>query len=293
MAHARLCGIFRVGEIDPARVTGAGVDWGALDQPEERELVKALLDWPTLLFHAADALEPHRVASWLLETARLVHTWYHKHHVLIDDTRVMEARLALAKAARITLANGLGLLGIAAPAGVQGAPGGVKVAAIGVVQRESMLAIGKAHVRLQMAVVPPVDVPGRANHDSRRRHAWRLGDLQALGEIDGRQGRHQEEFTEEFIRLACRDLERLVFSHGLQPFAGAVGVDEAGGVVGPDSDADGENNRRLVGGSARGTSSGAYVPIVAPAEDGAFGWIDSSSRSFSLRPSVSAGVLIT
>ncbi len=115
MAHARLCGIFRVGEIDAARVTGEGVDWEALDQPEEREIVKALLDWPNFLHHAAETLEPHRIANWLLETARLVHTWYHKHHVLIDDERVREARLAMAKAARITLSNGLALLGISAP----------------------------------------------------------------------------------------------------------------------------------------------------------------------------------
>ena len=115
MAHARLSGIFRVGEIDPATVTGEGVDWSALDQPEERELVKALLDWPTLVANAAEAAEPHRVASWLLETARMVHTWYHKCHVLGEEPRIMHARLALAKAARITLANGLGLLGIEAP----------------------------------------------------------------------------------------------------------------------------------------------------------------------------------
>jgi arginyl-tRNA synthetase len=115
MAHARLSGIFRVGAVDPAGVTGAGVDWGVLDAPEERELVKALLDWPALVAAAADALEPHRVAGWLLETARLVHTWYHKHHVLGEAEPVMRARLALAKAARLTLANGLGLLGIAAP----------------------------------------------------------------------------------------------------------------------------------------------------------------------------------
>ena len=115
MAHARLSGIFRVGEVDPSRVTGDGVVWAALDTPEERELVKALLDWPALVAGAADALEPHRVANWLLETARLVHTWYHKHHVLGEAPEVMAARLALAKAARITLANGLGLLGIAAP----------------------------------------------------------------------------------------------------------------------------------------------------------------------------------
>ena len=115
MAHARLSGIFRVGEIDPATITGEGVDWSALDQPEERELVKALLDWPVLVAAAAEAAEPHRVASWLLETARMVHTWYHKHHVLGEAPRIMQARLALAKAARITLANGLGLLGITAP----------------------------------------------------------------------------------------------------------------------------------------------------------------------------------
>ncbi len=115
MAHARVCNIFRVGAVDAATVTGEGVNWGVLDSPEERELVKALLDWPDLVASAADALEPHRVANWLLETARLVHTWYHKHHVLGEAPEIMQARLALAKAVRITLANGLGLLGIAAP----------------------------------------------------------------------------------------------------------------------------------------------------------------------------------
>jgi len=115
MAHARLCGIFRVGEVEVSTVTGAGVTWGVLDQPEERALVKALLDWPDLVAGAAETLEPHRIANWLLETARLVHTWYHKHHVLGEAPAVQAARLALAKAARITLANGLGLLGIAAP----------------------------------------------------------------------------------------------------------------------------------------------------------------------------------
>ncbi len=115
MAHARVCGIFRVGEVDLASVTGEGVNWGVLDTPEERELAKALLDWPAFVAASADALEPHRIANWLLETARLVHTWYHKHHVLGEAPEVMRARLALAKACRITLANGLALLGITAP----------------------------------------------------------------------------------------------------------------------------------------------------------------------------------
>ncbi len=115
MAHARLSGIFRVGNIDVRTVTGEGVAWERLDTPEERELIKALLDWPSLAAGAAETLEPHRVAGWLLDTARLVHLWYHKHHVLGEPDDVLRARLALAKAARIALANALGVLGINAP----------------------------------------------------------------------------------------------------------------------------------------------------------------------------------
>ncbi len=115
MAHARLSGIFRVGEIDPATITADGVQWDALSEEAERELVKSLLDYPRLVAGAADSLEPHRVAAYLLETARQVHLWYHKHHVLGEPEHILRARLVLAKAARQVLANGLTLLGITAP----------------------------------------------------------------------------------------------------------------------------------------------------------------------------------
>jgi arginyl-tRNA synthetase len=115
MAHARLSGIFRVGEIDVETITSDGVRWENLAEPEERELIKLLLDWPKLVQGAAESLEPHRVANYLLETARLVHTWYHKHHVLNEPEHIMRARLVLAKSARIVIANALGVLGISAP----------------------------------------------------------------------------------------------------------------------------------------------------------------------------------
>jgi arginyl-tRNA synthetase len=115
MAHARLCGIFRVGAIDPATLDAATVDFDALVEPEERELIKALLDFPPMLAGAAEALEPHRVASYLHDTAQLVHTWYHKHHVLDEPPAIMNARLFLAHASRIVLRNGLAVLGIGAP----------------------------------------------------------------------------------------------------------------------------------------------------------------------------------
>jgi arginyl-tRNA synthetase len=115
MAHARLSGIFRVGTIDPISVNADGVDFSQLAAPAEQALIKELLDWPSVVAGAAEANEPHRVANWLLETARLTHGWYHKHHVLDEPEPIMRARLLLARAAQLTLATGLRLLGCTAP----------------------------------------------------------------------------------------------------------------------------------------------------------------------------------
>jgi arginyl-tRNA synthetase len=115
MAHARLSGIFRVGEIDPATVDPAAADLSVLVLDEETALMKALLDFPALVAGAAEALEPHRVATYLHETAGKVHLWYHKAHVLNEPEPITRARLVLARAARLVLRNGLSLLGITAP----------------------------------------------------------------------------------------------------------------------------------------------------------------------------------
>ncbi|HUQ99272.1 MAG TPA: arginine--tRNA ligase [Gemmatimonadaceae bacterium] len=115
MAHARMSGIFRVGEVDPGTIKPDDVPYTALQEPEEQELIKALLDFPELVRNAAESLEPHRVATYLLETARLAHVWYHKHHVLEQSEEITRARLALARAAQIVLRNGMRILGIATP----------------------------------------------------------------------------------------------------------------------------------------------------------------------------------
>ncbi len=115
MAHARMSGIFRVGEIDVATVTGEGVELAVLSEPAELELIKQLLDFPSTVRGAAENLEPHRVAAWLLETARAGHTWYHKHHVLGEPEDITRARLVLARATQLGLAAGLRILGLSAP----------------------------------------------------------------------------------------------------------------------------------------------------------------------------------
>ncbi len=115
MAHARMCGIFRVGEIDRESFTADGVDLSELKEPEEQRLIKGLSDFPAVVAGAAASLEPQRLVTYLTETARLTHLWYHKHHVLGQPENIMRARLALARAAQVVIRNSLGILGITAP----------------------------------------------------------------------------------------------------------------------------------------------------------------------------------
>ena len=115
MAHARMSGIFRVGNIDATTVSGRDADLALLSLPEEAELIKALLDYPRLVEDAAAALEPHRIANYLHDLAGKTHLWYHKAHVLNEPEEITKARLVLARAAQLVLRNGLALLGITAP----------------------------------------------------------------------------------------------------------------------------------------------------------------------------------
>ncbi|MDQ4079628.1 MAG: arginine--tRNA ligase [Gemmatimonadota bacterium] len=114
MAHARMCGIFRVGSIDAEKIDPQ-TPLEPLVEPEEQELIKRLLDYPTVVSAAAEALEPQRIATYLHDTAGVAHLWYHKHHVLNEPDAIMRARLVLARATQIVLRNALALLGITAP----------------------------------------------------------------------------------------------------------------------------------------------------------------------------------
>ncbi len=115
MAHARLCGIFRVAGRDPASATMDGVDVAVLTDPSEGELIRCLDRFPETARRAAELLEPQRLTAYCEELARAVHLWYHRCRVLGEAAPVEHARVAVARAAQLTLANALGLLGLTAP----------------------------------------------------------------------------------------------------------------------------------------------------------------------------------
>ena len=109
MAHARCAGIQRTAET--AR-TAAGA---ATLTPDDVALARRLLAFPEVVVDACHNREPHRVTHYLLDLARVFHSYYNKHRVVTDDADRTARRLELVRAVQQVLANGLGLLGIAAP----------------------------------------------------------------------------------------------------------------------------------------------------------------------------------
>ncbi len=112
-AHARLCSVFAQWGGDPASLLEAPLE--ALVHHRELELMQRLAEFPELIASAATELAPHAIAFYLRGLAGTLHSYYNAERILVEDTRLRDARLALCAAVRQTLANGLALLGVRAP----------------------------------------------------------------------------------------------------------------------------------------------------------------------------------
>lgn len=129
-AHARICSILRKAAAE------AGIeDWEALSPDElaaklnlddaklellthesELALMKAIDGFTDLVAGAARDRAPFRLTHYAQDLAGLFHSFYTNCRVLGEEVELTKARLALVDAARINLAQTLGLLGVSAPA---------------------------------------------------------------------------------------------------------------------------------------------------------------------------------
>ncbi|OPZ75343.1 MAG: Arginine--tRNA ligase [Firmicutes bacterium ADurb.Bin456] len=115
-AHARICSILRqYGEQGGVMPGPDNVDFKLLQEEYEQALARKLADFPGEVISAAVNLAPQRIARYLHELAGLLHSFYNSHRVITSPGELTEARLLLVDATRITLKNGLGLLGLTAP----------------------------------------------------------------------------------------------------------------------------------------------------------------------------------
>ena len=116
-AHARVCSLLRQAQekgLDYKQAEGLAAV-SQLGDELSLELMNEISRYPEVVEAAGIALEPHQIAQYLRELAHAFHTWYHGTPVLVDDAAERNAKLTLASAARQTLANGLGILGVSAP----------------------------------------------------------------------------------------------------------------------------------------------------------------------------------
>lgn len=112
-AHARIKSILR--KVNEEHIIGEGADLKQLTHEAEITLIKNLIKFPERIQKAAENREPHRLITYLEELASDFTTFYHECRILGEPQDLLEARTALAEAVAQVLANGLTILGIAAP----------------------------------------------------------------------------------------------------------------------------------------------------------------------------------
>ena len=95
--------------------TLAEADLVPLASQHELALMQRLAEYPETVATAARELAPHLLVHYLQTLAADFHAWYNADKFLVADAATRTARLALADGTRITLVNGLALLGVSAP----------------------------------------------------------------------------------------------------------------------------------------------------------------------------------
>ena len=115
--HARACSVLRnAGASAEAVLNGtAKPDMKYITGEAAYELVKAIASFPEVVQDAAAKYEPSVVTRHIIDVAQFFNKFYHDEHILVDNEEEKQAKLALVYAAKQTIANGLALLGIAAP----------------------------------------------------------------------------------------------------------------------------------------------------------------------------------
>ncbi len=118
-AHARICRVLRRLEIE-------GYTWdesvglealSLLDNEYEKALITQLNHFTDIVAKAASQLEPHLLANYLRTLAQALHGYYDASNqkILVEDSKLRNARLCLVLAVKQVLQNGLKFLTIDAP----------------------------------------------------------------------------------------------------------------------------------------------------------------------------------
>jgi len=115
-SHARIASILRYAQ--EQGVTSTNGDVALFTHPSELALIRQMLKLPEIVAQAAQNLAPHHLTYYAQDLAAVFHVFYRDCRVVssdLADAELTQARLKLALAAKIVLANTLRLMGVTAP----------------------------------------------------------------------------------------------------------------------------------------------------------------------------------
>ena len=93
-------------------------DLGLLVHVQELELIRKIIELPTVVERSAERMEPHHLPHFAMELAKSLQRFYEHCRVVSSENKDIEisrARLQLVDAARIALRQTLSLMGMNSP----------------------------------------------------------------------------------------------------------------------------------------------------------------------------------
>ena len=115
-AHARICSIFRKATENGIKLLdSADIDLSPLKNEEEFIMIKKILSFGETIEKSAELLEVHRIAFYLQDLVGTFHRYYSRNRIVSDDHALSSARLFVMNCLRITIRNGLSVMGVSAP----------------------------------------------------------------------------------------------------------------------------------------------------------------------------------
>lgn len=113
-AHARICTMLR--QAETVDYVSDEYDASLLTKEKEIDLLKKLGEFPAVISDAAKRHAPHFITQYVYDLSALLHSFYNAEKVLDETNKELtSARVALMRAVKITIANGLNILGVSAP----------------------------------------------------------------------------------------------------------------------------------------------------------------------------------
>lgn len=109
--YARICSVIKKVE----NSEDLGINYSLLAEGDSYDVVKLLAKFPDIVESASNEYEPSIISKYLIDLVQSYNKFYHFNPILSSEDELKYSRIALCKAVKIVVKNGMSLLGIECP----------------------------------------------------------------------------------------------------------------------------------------------------------------------------------